>query len=360
MSPRRRALADDYYQVLGVSKDATPEEVRKAYRKLALRYHPDKNPGDAAAEKKFKEVSEAYEVISDPQKRKAYDERGKAGVRDMGFEGFQNTEEIFSHFGDLFGDLFGGRFGGETRREGPRRGRDLRFVVNVPFVEAALGSTREVRVPVREACEECGGTGEKGGSAAPCPQCKGSGQVTQGGRKRGGFFSFSSPCPACGGSGRQVGTPCPACGGKGLVQREKRISVKIPPGIEDGAVLRVPAQGEAGRGGGPRGDLLFQVAVEPDPRFERDGSDIRSSARVPLAVALLGGKVEVDSLRRPMVLTIPPGTSSDSWLRLRGQGIPGPDGAGDHLVRVIVTVPRDVPPEVARAVKEHLAVEETT
>ncbi len=346
-------MAEDYYKTLGVSRDATAEDIRKAYRKLALRYHPDKNPDNPEAEKKFKAASEAFEVLSDPAKRKAYDERGSAGVRDMGFEGFQDKEEIFSHFGDLFGEFFGQRARRGTPR--PRRGRDLRFAMRLPFIEAALGGSREVVVPVRDSCPRCRGSGEEGdGGAAPCPTCGGSGTVAQEGRRRGGFFSFSSACSDCGGTGRRPGHPCPDCGGQGMKPRESTISVKLPPGIESGAVLRIGGQGDAGPGGGPRGDLLIEIAVEPSGDFERDGRDIRSSVRVPLATALLGGKVEVPSIRRKMVLTVPPGTSSDSWLRLRGQGIPGPTGAGDHLVRVVVSVPRELDPELAAAVKKHL------
>ena len=343
-------MAEDYYATLGVSKDASVEEIKKAFRKLALRFHPDKTPGDKSAEKKFKEVSEAFEVLSDPAKRKAYDERGAAGVKDMGFEGFQNTEEIFSHFGSLFGEFFGSGF--RRPRPGPRRGGDLRFAMTVPFREAALGSSREIAMTAREVCPKCRGAGEEGGGGQPCPTCRGTGQTSQKSRRRGGFFSVTSECPACGGTGRVVGNRCGECGGAGLVVREKRISIRIPAGIADGAVLRLGGQGEAGPGGGPPGDLFIEVTVEADPGFQRDGLDIRSSAKVPLAAALLGGKVEVETLRGRAVLRIPAGTSSDSWLRLRGQGIVTPSASGDHLVRIVVTVPKDVPPEVEKAVRE--------
>jgi molecular chaperone DnaJ len=350
------AVAEDYYKVLGVSKDASLEVIKKAYRKLALRYHPDKNPGDPTAEKKFKEVAEAFEVLSDPKKRKAYDERGAEGVRDMGFEGFGSTEEIFSHFGDIFGDLFGSRLRRE-QQAAPRRGNDLRFAMTVPFADAALGATRELVVPRHDPCPVCGGTGQEGGEPAVCPTCRGTGQVSQKGKQRGGFFSISTVCPTCGGTGRQVGRPCKECHGSGVVVGQSRIQVKIPPGMKDGAVLRIAGQGEAGLGGGPRGDLLLEVAVEADPDFQRDGLDIRSKVLVPVATALLGGKVDVRTLRDSMVLTIRPGTSSDSWLRLRGQGIKSAEGQGDHLVRVVITVPKQVPEEVAKAVREHMSAE---
>jgi len=349
----RPAVAEDYYKTLGVSRDAGLDAIRKAFRRLALRFHPDKNPGNPAAEKKFKEVSEAFEVLSDPAKRKAYDEHGTAGVKDMGFEGFRNNEEIFSRFGDIFGDLFGGRI--RRERQAPRRGGDLRFAMMVPFREAALGATREIVVPVQETCARCGGTGQEGAAAEACATCGGSGQSTRQGQPLGGFFSFSTPCQACAGTGRRIGRPCPQCAGRGLVPKDSRISVRIPPGIKNGAVLRIAGQGGSGPGGGPRGDLLIEMALESDPVLERDGLDIRSSVKVPFPVALLGGKVDVETLRQKVSLTVPPGTSGDSWLRIRGQGIQTQLVSGDHLVRIVITVPKEVPPEVEKALREHMA-----
>ena len=354
-------MAQDYYEILGVAKDASPDDVKKAYRKLALRYHPDKNRGKKESEKKeaetkFKELSEAFEVLSDPKKREAYNQRGQAGVKDMGFEGFHSTEEIFSHFGDLFGELFGSRpRRGAPRGRPARKGADLRMALAVSFVDAALGATREILVPALDHCTTCGGSGEERGSGPQvCPECEGTGQTTEGGKKRGGVFAFTTACGACGGTGRLVAKRCRACHGEGLVERQSRLSVKIPAGSETGAVLRLAGQGQAGAGGGPRGNLYIEVRVEPHADFQRDGADVRSSVRLPLRTALLGGKVEVKTLRGTSLLTVPPGTSSDVWMRLRGQGIPSGGGPGDHLVRVAVDVPREVPEAFAKAVRDHL------
>jgi molecular chaperone DnaJ len=349
LSPR--VGSKDYYEVLGVAKDASEEEIKKAYRKLALKYHPDKNPNNPEAERKFKEAAEAYEVLSDKEKRKLYDSRGAEGLRDMGFEGFASNEDIFAHFGDIFGDIFGQRF--YRQAAAPQRGGDVRYVVSVGFLDAALGATREISIPVHETCPACRGTGAEGGVEEPCPECGGSGHVSRQGKRQGGFFSVSSPCPRCGGTGK-AGRPCPACGGEGRVFREKRISLKIPPGVGDGQVLRLGGQGEAGVRGGPPGDLLLEVRVEPHPEFTREGLDIRSMVKVPVKTALLGGEADVSTIRGRIALKVPRGTSSGAVLRLRGQGIEARGAKGDHLLRIEITVPRELPSEVEEAVRKHL------
>ena len=351
MSP---AVDKDYYKILGVGKTATDEEIKKAYRKLALKYHPDKNPNNPEAEKKFKEAAEAYEVLSDKEKRKLYDTRGAEGLRDSGFEGFRSNEDIFSHFGDIFGDAFGQRFYRQAAR--PLRGEDVRFTLSVSFLDAALGATREITVPLQDACPECRGTGVQGGQPADetCPTCGGSGHISRQGRPQGGFFSVSSPCPTCGGTGRKPEKACPACGGEGRVLRQKRISLKIPAGIPDGGVLRLAGQGEVGQRGGPPGDLLLEARIETHPEFTRDGLDIRSTAKVPVKTALLGGEADVNTIHGRIALRVPKGTSSGAQLRLRGQGIAAREKKGDHIVRVEITVPKEVPAELEEAVRKHL------
>jgi molecular chaperone DnaJ len=329
----------DYYQILGVSRDASQEEIKRAYRRLAMKYHPDKNPGDKEAEERFKEISEAYQVLSDPEKRRIYDQQGSRGLEDIGFTAFTDLNDIFSSFGDIFSDLFGPRFYREERAA-PRRGADLRYEVTIPFMDAALGGRKEIRLQRSEPCSSCGGTGVRGGASATCPTCRGTGFVTQQSRQQGGFFSISTPCPTCGGTGRS-GEPCPTCGGTGGVKRTRAITVRIPAGVEDGTVLRLKGEGEAGRNGGPPGDLYVVIHVMGHPEFKREGLNIISDIRVPFTTAALGGEMTVETIHGRAKLRIPPGTQSGQMLRLAGMGIRAEDGRrGDHLARVMITVPK--------------------
>jgi molecular chaperone DnaJ len=341
---------NDPYELLGVSQDATEQEIQRAYRKLALKYHPDKNPDDAQAAEKFKQVAEAYEILSDEEKRKAYDTQGMSGVEDTGFAGFASEEDIFRHFGDLFGSRL------HPRRAGPQRGHDLRFRMSVPFEEAALGAEREITIPIATACSVCGGSGmsSRGGAGGVCSDCRGSGFVTQQAPQKQGYVQVSSPCPTCRGTGIRQGPPCSACQGQGREERPREVKLKIPAGIDAGKTLRLTGQGEAGLRGGPPGDLLITIDVQPHATMRRDGNNIRSDVRIPVGVALLGGKVDVKTLHGTVVLSIPAGTSSDQTLRIRGQGIPSTQGNGDHLVRVGIEVPKNLSDAAKAALQEHL------
>lgn len=344
--------AQDYYKILGVSRSATDEEIKKAYRKLAMKYHPDKNPGDKAAEEKFKEISTAYEVLSDPEKRRAYDQRGQAGLDDLGFQGFTDTSDIFSHFGDIFSDLFGPRF--HQEQVGPRRGADLRVDLPITFLEAALGAEKQIQVPRAETCPSCGGTGAKAGTAPQtCPQCNGTGLLSRQAQQQGGFFSFSTPCPTCHGAGQIIAEPCPTCRGEGTVVQTRRLTVKIPAGVDEGSMLRLRGEGEAGSKGAPAGDLFVAIHIQPHPTFERQGNNILAKARVNFTTAALGGEIKVPTIRGSAILKIPPGTQSDQVFRLTGQGIkPASGKAGDQLVRVIITVPKTLTAHQRELLKE--------
>lgn len=356
-------MSDSLYEILGVSRDATADEIRKAYRKLAIKYHPDKNPGDQKASSKFKEISDAYEVLSDKDKREAYDNRGMSGVHEQGFHGFENADDIFSHFGDIFGGMRGGGPRSSPRYRQPpqqqQRGRDLRFLVKLDFLQAVLGGKRDIHAPVLVSCDDCAGNGTTGGEPQPCESCHGSGQVQRRAQQEGGFFSISSACPACSGTGQLHGPLCKTCNGDGRINRPRQLTVNIPPGTSTGQTLRLSGQGEAGRFGGPSGDLLVEVEVLPHAEFRREGNNIRSDVKVPVSTALLGGKVDVRTVRGVVSLSVPAGTSSDSTLRIRGQGVPLKSGPGDHLVRVVITVPKDLSPEKADALRELLTREAT-
>ncbi len=339
----------DYYEVLGVPRDAAEEVLKRAYRKAALRWHPDRNPGNPEAAGRFKEAAEAYQVLTDPQKRPLYDKYGHAGVG-VGAGGASGGPggEAFAGFrspDDVFEALFGGRGGvfeeffGRPGRPGPERGAHLVCELDVSFEEMARGSEKAIRVRRREACGTCRGSGAKPGtSASACAACGGSGAVT----RSQGFFSLRMACPRCGGQGRVVKSPCGDCRGSGRVERDREITVVVPAGVEDGARLRLAGQGEAGESGAPPGDLFCEVRVRPHPVFERDGLDLRCEVPISFSRAALGGEVEVPTLEGLSRLRIPRGAQSGQVLRMRGLGLPDPRGRGrgDALVRVVVEVPQ--------------------
>ncbi|HVR10444.1 MAG TPA: molecular chaperone DnaJ [Thermoanaerobaculia bacterium] len=325
----------DYYEVLGVDKAVGAAELKSAYRKLAIKYHPDRNPGDAAAEERFKEASEAYEVLSDGDKRARYDRYGHQGVAGVGSGGFDPT--IFADFSDILGDLFG--FGGGRRGGGGEmRGADLRYDLTLTFEEAVFGAEMTLRIPRLETCPRCAGSGSADKSApGVCSACGGRGQV----RYSQGFFTVARTCPQCQGEGRVIANPCSECRGDGRVERERSISVKIPPGVDTGARLRLSGEGEHGRQGGPPGDLYVVLAVKPHKHFRREGANVHSRLAIGYEQAVLGTTVEVDTLRGKSALEVPPGTAYGRDFRLRGEGVDRLDGSGrgDHLVSVLIEVP---------------------
>lgn len=335
----------DLYEVLGVSKTAPKDEIKRAYRKLAVQYHPDRNPGDRAAEEKFKEATEAYEILADDRKRATYDQFGFAGLKGMGSPSAQEFSSIFQGFEDLFGDFgsfFDSFFGGGGRRRSSRgrRGADLRYDLSVPFVDAAFGTKAEISFARSERCDACKGTGaEKGAGRKLCPACGGTGQV----RRSSGFFSIAQVCQACGGEGEVVERPCAACGGAGTVRRKRTISVAIPAGIEDGRRIAVSGEGDAGPNGAPPGDLYVVVRVQRHEYFEREGADLYCAVPISIAQAALGAEISLATLDgRKVLVTVRPGTQHGSMLRLRGEGIPQEGSAahrGDLYVKILVRVP---------------------
>ena len=341
----------DYYEVLGVSRKAKSDEIKKAYRRLALKYHPDKNPGDKEAEQKFKEAANAYEVLSNPEKRKMYDLRGYAGLEDMGFHGFENNDDIFSSFGDIFGDIFGKRFYKESI--GPQRGSDLRYNMTISFLDAALGCEKQLRFSKKVTCEICRGTGAKNGTFAVCPQCNGTGHMSRQQKPFGGFFTVSTPCNSCKGSGRKIDNPCFNCNSEGRVSKTKLLSVKIPVGVKEGATLRLSDQGEAGIRSGNSGDLYVCIKIISHAYFERRGLDIHYDVKIPFTKAALGGKIEIPTLRGKATLNIPRCTQSNQTLRMVGQGIKAEDGRkGNQLVRIIVDIPKKLSTRQEELLKE--------
>ncbi|HEX6988314.1 MAG TPA: molecular chaperone DnaJ [Bacillota bacterium] len=341
----------DYYEVLGVGRDASAEEIRRAYRRLARRYHPDANPGDAQAAERFKEVKEAYDVLSDAGKRAAYDRFGHAGVDPSAHAGAGGAQgpfggfDPFQGFEDIFETFFGGgqRAGGAARR--PRRGADILGSMEISFEDAAFGVERQVEVARTEICDHCGGSGAEPGSApATCPECGGRGQVRAARATPFGQFVTVTTCPRCGGAGRVIDHPCRECRGRQTVRRRRSITVTIPAGVDDGARIRLAGQGHVGEDGGPAGDLYIDVRVRPHAVFRREGDDVISQVTVGIAQAALGTSVGVETLDGQETIRIPAGTQSGDEIRLRGKGIPHlrGRGRGDHRVRVRVEVPRDL------------------
>jgi molecular chaperone DnaJ len=329
----------DYYEVLGVDRGASQEQIKAAYRKLAVKFHPDRNPGDRQAEENFKEAAEAYAVISDPAKRAQYDRFGHSGVGEQPFAGFDAS--IFGDFADILGNLFGfeGFFGGGRRRTGPERGSDLRTTVVVSFAEMANGVERTLTVPREENCDACHGSGlAPGAKAETCRSCGGRGQV----RVSQGFFTMVRPCPQCGGSGQTVSNPCPSCGGVGRVEKRRQLKVAVPAGIEDGTRLRVVGEGEAGVRGGPAGDLYVVVRVEAHELFIREGADLHLEHEISAFVAALGVDLQVPTLDGTETIKVPAGAQPGDTVVLKGKGLPRlrRSGKGNLVVHLKVTVPR--------------------
>ena len=328
----------DYYDVLGVARSATDEELKKAYRKLALQFHPDRNPEDPDAEEKFKEASEAYAVLSDPEKRRAYDRFGFEGVGAGGPGGFPGAD--FAAFGDLFNDLFGDLFGGRMggRRGRGQRGADLRYTHEIELRDVLSGVETSLSIPRMMRCDTCAGSGARPGTKPEtCARCGGSGQAIF----QQGLFRISRPCEACRGEGRVVRDPCKSCRGAGRVEGERSIKVRIPPGVEDGMRLRVAGEGEAGITGGSPGDLYVVIRLRPHPLFVREGADLICEVPIPFVQAALGAEIEVPTLEGKVKLQIGEGTQSGKLVRLRGKGLPSVGGTarGDQLVRLFVEVP---------------------
>jgi molecular chaperone DnaJ len=323
----------DYYDVLGVSRSASEAELKKAYRALAMQHHPDKNPGDHSAEEKFKEASEAYDVLKDPKKKQVYDQFGHEGLKGQGFNGFQGFDDISSAFGDIFGDFFGG--GGRQRT-----GNDLRLDVNISFLDAAFGLHKDVEISKYEDCKKCSGSGAKEGTTPDiCHTCRGTGQVI----RSQGFFQMSTPCPKCHGAGQIIKDPCKPCRGEGRVLEKKKVSVNIPAGVDDGSRLRLRGEGEKGPQGLPPGDLYVFVHVSPHEFFQRDGYDVYSRLNITFSQAALGAEIEVPTIDdKTKVITIPAGTQSGETHRIAGAGIQNVRGygRGDQIIQMIVETPK--------------------
>ncbi len=335
-----RVTKADYYEVLGVSREASDQELKSAYRKLALQYHPDRNPGNHAAEEKFREASEAYQVLSDADKRAAYDRFGHAGVSGGGpggFGGFSGAVDLGDIFGDLFGEMF--NMGGQQRSGRQVRGDDLRFDLAIDFEEAIFGTEKEIKIRRLEACETCKATGSVSGRGpSVCPQCHGRGQI----RYQQGFFSVARTCSACAGRGSIISDPCQVCRGETRLTKEIKLTVKVPPGVEEGTRIRYTGEGDVGRGGAQSGDLYVVLSIRRHDFFEREGQNLHCVIPISFPQAALGAEIEIPGVDGAVMLKIPEGTQSGKELRIRGKGVPylNEKGRGDLIVKVVVQIPK--------------------
>ena len=356
----------DYYEVLGVQKNATKDEIKKGYRKLAVQYHPDKNPGDKEAEEKFKEATEAYEILSDEQKRQIYDQYGFAGLEGMGGGGggyshaYADFSDLFEgfDFGGIFGNIFGGGSGGRRRSpDAPNQGASLRYDLEISFKEAVYGTEKQVQFQHTEPCETCQGTGGANGARRKtCGTCGGSGQV----RRNTGFFAFAQTCPTCNGDGSVIENPCKVCGGSGLQPKRKKINIQIPAGADNGKRITIPRQGDAGRNGGPAGELISVVHGTRQQYLERSGNDLYCAVPISATQAILGADINVTSLDdKKIKLKIPAGTPHGKLLRLRNEGVPysGTNKKGDLYIKVLVEVPTKLSSKQKDLLKEFMDIE---
>lgn len=350
----------DYYEVLGVSKNASADEIKRAYRRMAIKYHPDKNPGDKEAEAKFKECAEAYEVLSDTGKRQRYDQFGHEGLRGAGVHDFSrmNVEDIFSMFGfdDFFSGIFGGRGRRSSRRAGPARGYDLETTVELSLNDVSKGVEKTIEFTRQDICTECSGSGSAPGSSpARCPTCGGSGQVARGG----GFFQMVSTCNQCRGAGQIITKPCKKCKGSGRTPKKRTVNIKIPSGVHEGQGIRVAGEGEPGQSNGPRGDLYCYIRIKPHEFLQRDGNDLIAVVPISFTQASLGTTIDVPSLNGTNKLKVPPGTQYGSIFRIKGQGLPDirTHRTGDQLVQIIIETPTKLNTEQQRLLTEFAKTE---
>lgn len=350
-------IKNDYYDVLGVSKNASEDAIKKAYRQSALKYHPDRNPGDHECEEKFKAASEAYEVLRDSEKRSLYDRFGHDGLKNTGFSGFTGFEDIFSSFGDIFEDFFGFDSFGGRRRSSMRKGADLKYDISISLHDAAFGVEKNIEFRKQVQCPTCNGIGSAHGtSPATCTMCGGGGRVTQ----QQGFFSIATTCPKCHGNGTFISKPCKECRGSGRILKKKSLKVKIPAGVETGMQLKLTSEGEPGERGGPPGDLYVFIRVEEDPFFKRHNNDIVCQIPISFSQAALGDEIEVPTLRAKAKVRVPKGIQSGEFLSIKGEGIPyiNGTGKGDEIIQIIIKTPTNPSKKQQELFRELASLEE--